>query len=55
MQPKLYRSPTDKMIGGVCGGLGTYLAIDPVLIRLFFVLLTLGGGSGIVIYMIMWI
>jgi len=55
MQTKLYRSPTDKMIAGVCGGLGTYLAIDPVLIRLFFVLLTLGGGSGIVIYMIMWI
>jgi phage shock protein PspC (stress-responsive transcriptional regulator) len=55
MQTKLYRSPTDKMIGGVCGGLGAYLAIDPVLIRLFFVLLTLGGGSGIVIYMIMWI
>jgi phage shock protein C len=55
MQTKLYRSPTDKMFGGVCGGLGAYLAIDPVLIRLFFVLLTLGGGSGIVIYMIMWI
>jgi phage shock protein PspC (stress-responsive transcriptional regulator) len=55
MQTKLYRSSTDKMLGGVCGGLGAYLGIDPVLIRLFFVLLTLGGGSGIVIYMLMWI
>ena len=45
MHPTLDRSPTDKMIGGVCGGLGSYLAIDPVLIRLFFVLLTLGAGA----------
>jgi phage shock protein C len=55
MHTKLYRSPTDRMLGGVCGGLGAYLAIDPVLIRLFFVLLTLGGGSGIAVYILMWI
>jgi phage shock protein PspC (stress-responsive transcriptional regulator) len=55
MRKQLYRSTTDRMIGGVCGGLGAYLDIDPVLIRLFFVLLTLGGGSGIIIYVIMWI
>jgi len=55
MKTKLYRSTTDRMIGGVCGGLGSYLAIDPILIRLFFVLLTLAGGSGVLIYLLLWI
>jgi phage shock protein C len=43
------------MIGGVCGGLGAYLGIDSMLIRLFFVLLTLGHGAGIMIYLLLWI
>lgn len=55
MNTTLFRSRTDTMVGGVCGGLGQYLSIDPVLIRLFFVLLTLGGGSGVLIYLICWI
>jgi phage shock protein PspC (stress-responsive transcriptional regulator) len=55
MRAKLYRSRTDQVIGGVCGGLGAYLEIDPALIRLFFILLTLGGGSGVIIYIMMWI
>jgi phage shock protein PspC (stress-responsive transcriptional regulator) len=55
MRTKLYRSRTDQVIGGVCGGLGAYLEIDPALIRLFFILLTLGGGSGVIIYIMMWI
>src|SRR5689334_2372585 len=55
MNPKLYRSSTDRMIGGVCGGLGAYLAIDPIFVRLFFVLLALGGGSGVLIYLLLWI
>jgi phage shock protein C len=55
MSTKLYRSPTDRMIGGVCGGLGAYLGIDPVLVRLFFVLLTIGGGSGVLVYLLLWI
>ncbi len=55
MQTRLYRSRTDAVIGGVCGGLGQYLGIDPVLVRLFFVLLALGSGIGIPIYIIMWI
>jgi phage shock protein C len=50
---KLYRSRTDKMIAGVCGGLGTYLGVDPTLIRLAFVLLLLFGiGSGLLMYFI---
>jgi phage shock protein C len=43
------------MIAGVCGGLGKYLAIDPTLIRLLFVLITLLGGSGVLVYLIMMI
>jgi phage shock protein C len=51
---KLYRSRTDKMIAGVCGGLGKYLGVDPTLIRLAFVLLLLFGiGSGLLVYLAM--
>lgn len=52
---KLVRSRTDYMLGGVCGGLGKYFKIDPVFIRLVFVLITLAGGSGVLIYFILWI
>lgn len=53
---KLYRSRTDKMIAGVCGGLGRYLGIDPTLVRLLFVLLVLlGVGSGLLIYLILMV
>jgi phage shock protein C len=55
MNGKLYRNPHDQMIAGVCGGLGAYLGIDTVLVRLFFVLLTIGGGSGVLIYFLLWI
>ncbi len=54
MERKLYRSRTDKMVAGVCGGLGEYLDVDPTLIRLLFVFAVLAGfGSGIVLYIIM--
>jgi len=52
---KLYRSQKEKMVGGVCGGLGEFLGVDPTLVRLAFVLLTIFGGSGILIYIIMWL
>lgn len=55
MQAKLYRSRTDAMIGGVCGGLANYLGIDSTLVRLFFILLALGTGFGVLIYFILWI
>ncbi|NDJ53027.1 MAG: PspC domain-containing protein [Chloroflexi bacterium] len=55
-QPKrLYRNRSDKVIGGVCGGLGTYFNLDPTLVRVVFVLFTLAGGSGILLYIILWI
>lgn len=56
MEPKkLYRIPSEGMIGGVCAGLAQYLNTDPTVVRLIFVLLTLAGFSGLLIYIIMWL
>lgn len=56
METRLYRSRTDVMLGGVCGGLARYLRVDSTLVRLFFVLLALGaGGFGILLYLLLWI
>jgi phage shock protein C len=55
MNKKLSRSRTDAMIGGVCGGLGQYLGLDSTLVRLFFVLLAIGNGVGVLIYFLLWI
>jgi phage shock protein PspC (stress-responsive transcriptional regulator) len=53
---RLYRSGNDKILGGVCGGIAEYFAIDPTIIRLLWIVLTLmGWGSGIILYIILWI
>lgn len=52
---KLYRSVSNKMIGGVCGGLGAYVNIDPVFVRLLFVLLLFGTDFGFILYLLLWI
>lgn len=52
---KLYRSNTQRVVAGVCGGLGEYTGVDPVWYRIGFVLLTIGGGSGVLIYLLMWL
>ena len=52
---KLYRSVSNQMIGGVCGGLGAYLNIDPIFIRLLFVLLLFGTEFGFILYLLLWI
>jgi len=52
---RLYRSRTDHIIGGVCGGLGAYLDVDPTVIRLLFVLLAFAGGPGLLAYLVMLI
>ncbi|NOR88272.1 MAG: PspC domain-containing protein [Bacteroidales bacterium] len=52
---KLRRSVEDKVIGGVSGGLGEYFGTDPVIFRILFVVLTLTGGGGVFIYLLMWI
>ncbi len=55
MNRRLYRSRTDAMLGGVCGGLGQYLNVDPTIIRLILVLMALMGGHGILVYLILWL
>ncbi len=52
---RLYRSRSDRLLGGVCSGLGRYLNVDPTLMRLIFILLALIGGHGILVYLIMWL
>ena len=52
---KLYRSKKNRILGGVCGGLGEYFDIDPSLIRLLWVFVFLMGGSGLLICIIFWI
>jgi phage shock protein C len=49
---KLYRSNTNKVIFGVCGGLGEYFDMDSNIFRLLFILLALTGGAGILIYLV---
>lgn len=51
----LRRSVDNKMIGGVCGGLGDWAGIDPVLVRLAFVIAFLMFGVGPLVYLVMWI
>jgi phage shock protein PspC (stress-responsive transcriptional regulator) len=52
---RLYRDPQNRVIGGVCSGLGHYFRIDPVWFRLAFVLAVIVFGTGILLYIILWI
>lgn len=54
MDNQLYRSRDDRMLAGVCGGLGEYFNLDPTLIRVLFAVAVLAGfGTGIVIYIVL--
>jgi phage shock protein C len=55
MQPRLTRSTSEQMVAGVCGGLAEYFNIDPVIVRLIFVLVTLTSGLGLPVYLLLWI
>jgi phage shock protein C len=50
---RLYRSKDERMISGVCGGLGKYFNVDPTLIRLLFVIAAAAGGPGLIAYIIL--
>jgi phage shock protein C len=52
---KLYRSQTQRKLAGVCGGLAEYFNIDATALRVLFLILAVFGGSGLVIYLVMWI
>ncbi|MCL1987176.1 MAG: PspC domain-containing protein [Firmicutes bacterium] len=49
---KLTKSPNNRVISGVCGGLGEYFGIDPTVVRLIWALFILFGGSGVLIYVL---
>ncbi len=51
-QKKLYKSPTNRMIFGVCGGIGEYFNIDPTIVRLVAVIFGCMGGAGLLAYII---
>ena len=52
---KLYRSQSQRMLAGVCGGLAEYFNVDATLIRVLFLVLAVFGGSGLLIYVVMWL
>jgi phage shock protein C len=52
---RLYRSRKDKMIAGVCGGLGEYYGVDTSWVRIAFVLFFFLGGCALLVYTIMWL
>lgn len=52
---RLYRSRSDRIIAGVCGGIARYLNADPVVVRLIAVLLAFASGFGIIAYIVAWI
>jgi phage shock protein C len=52
---KLYRSRSDRKLAGVCGGVGQYTGVDPTAIRVLFVVFAVFGGTGLLVYLAMWI
>jgi phage shock protein PspC (stress-responsive transcriptional regulator) len=52
---RMYRDPDHRLIGGVCSGMAAYWDIDPLIVRIIFVALAIGGGLGILVYLILYI
>jgi len=54
-RPRLTRATDDKVLSGLCGGLGRYFGVDPLVFRIGFVVLALAGGSGVLLYLVGWV
>jgi phage shock protein PspC (stress-responsive transcriptional regulator) len=52
---RMYRDTEHRIIGGVCAGMGAYWNIDPLILRILFIVLILAGGIGVLIYLILYI
>ncbi len=52
---RFYRSRKNRQLAGVCGGIGEYFDVDPVLVRLLWIFFTLAGGGGLLAYLIAWL
>ncbi|MEQ8472128.1 MAG: PspC domain-containing protein [Marinoscillum sp.] len=57
MQKRLFRSKTDTMLAGVCGGIAEYFGLDPSLVRIAYVLVSILSAAfpGLLVYLILWI
>lgn len=55
MRKRLYRSGKNRILGGVCGGLGDYFDVDPTLIRLLWIFFVFAAGTGLLAYLITWL
>lgn len=55
MPKRLYRSNSNRILGGVCGGIAEYFNVDPVIIRLIWIVFTVIYGFGILLYLIAWV
>ena len=55
MNKRLFRSRSERMLGGICGGLSVYLDIDVVLVRIFFVFLAASSSLGVPLYLVLWL
>jgi phage shock protein C len=51
----LFRDPDNRVLGGVCSGLGYYMEVDPVILRVILAVLFLAFGFGMLVYLILWI
>lgn len=54
-EKRLVRSSSQRMLAGVCGGVAEYIGWDPTIVRVIWIILTLAGGSGILLYLILWL
>ena len=54
-QKRLHRSRSEKMIAGVCGGIAEYMDMDPTIVRVLWVLVAFLAGTGILLYLILWV
>ncbi|MCK5022732.1 MAG: PspC domain-containing protein [Candidatus Aenigmarchaeota archaeon] len=52
---RLYRSGSDRILGGVCGGIAEYLGVDPTIIRILWILGILAWGMGVILYILFWL
>jgi phage shock protein C len=53
---RLYRSTTERLLGGVCGGIGRHIDVDPIIIRIVWILITcVSLGIGIIAYLVCWV
>ena len=54
-EKRLYRSQRNRVIAGVCGGIGEYFNLDPVVVRILWLVAVLGFGTGVLAYFICWL